>query len=78
MRAKHSMILQTVGTRKDITVHLKLPDSFWIVGGMVVQGRCIRKKSMVLIAVIQVQSLFTSNFLSCARLSNPRKLPWAM
>ena len=78
VKAKHSTIPQTVGTRKDITVHLKLPYSFRIVRRVVVQGQCIREKSMVLTAVIQVQPLFTSNSLSCARLSNSRRLPWAM
>lgn len=78
VKAKHSTIPQTVGTRKDITVHLRLPDSFRIVRRVVVQGQCIREKSMVLTAVIQVQPLFTSNSLSCARLSNSRRLPWAM
>ena len=44
-KGKHSTIPQTVGTRKDITVHLKLPDSFRIVRRVVVQGQCIREKA---------------------------------
>ena len=67
-KAKHSTIPQTVGTRKDIIVHLRLPDSLRMVRRVVVQGQCIREKSMVLTAVIQVQPLFTSKSLSCARL----------
>ena len=59
-KAKHSTIPQTVGTRKDMAVHFRLPDSLRMVRRVVVQGQCIREKSMVLTAVIQVQPLFTS------------------
>ena len=56
----------------------RLPDSLRMVRRVVVQGQCIREKSMVLTAVIQVQPLFTSKSLSCARLSNSKRLPCAI
>ena len=58
-----------------MAVHFRLPDSLRMVRRVVQWGQCIREKSMVLTAVIQVQPLFTSKSLSCARLSNSRRLP---
>ena len=55
-----------VGIIKESTVHLKLFVSFFIVIRVVEQGQCIREKSMVLTAVIQVQPFADSNALSSA------------
>ena len=78
VNAKQIIIPQTVGTRKDTRVHLRLPDSLRMVSKVVVQGQCIKENNMVLTAVTQVQPLFTRRSLSWARLSNSRMLPWAM
>ena len=49
----------TVGRRRHRAVHFKLPVSFLMVRSVVEQGQCIREKSIVLMAVIQVQPLLT-------------------
>ncbi len=68
----------TVGSRNARTVHLRLPVSFFMVRRVVEQGQCIREKSMVQIAVTQVQPFATNNVFISARLSSSKMLPCAM
>lgn len=68
----------TVGSAAARAVHFKLPVSFLMVRSVVEQGQCIREKSIVLMAVIQVQPLLTKSSLICERLSSSRMLPCAV
>ena len=68
----------TVGSAAARAVHFKLPVSFLMVRSVVEQGQCIREKSIVLMAVIQVQPLLTKSSLICERLSSSRMLHCAV
>ena len=48
-------IPQTVGMRKETMDHFKLPVSFFIVSNVVPHGKCIKVKSITLIAVSMFQ-----------------------
>ena len=52
-------IPQTVGNKKLIAVHFKLPVSFFIVRRVVVHGKCKHVKIITFIAVSMVQPLFS-------------------
>ena len=66
---------QIVGIIKDITVHLKLLHSFFIVKQVVEQGQCIRQNSEVQSAVNQVQPLLTNRVFNSVKFSYSTKLP---
>ena len=61
----------------ETAVHLRLPVSFFIVRQVVEQGQCISENSITLTAVIHVQPLAISRFLSSARLDKSMMLPAA-
>ena len=65
----------TVGKRAATAVHFQLPVSFRIVMSVVEQGQCIRQKSMVLTAVIQVHPFAIKSSRIWARLSSSMMLP---
>ena len=56
---KHIVIPVTVGTKKEIPVHLRLWVSFFMVKHVVLQGQCISEKSITQIAVCHVQPFAT-------------------
>ena len=66
-----------VGMSAEISVHLALWVSFFIVSRVVEQGQCIRKNRMTLIAVIQVQPLSINSCFNADRLSSSSIFPFA-
>ena len=64
-----------VGTRKETKVHLLLFVSFFIVRRVVPQGKCIKEKSIVQMAVFIVQPLLINNEYSSSILESSIKLP---
>lgn len=56
------------GIINEITVHLALPVSFFIVMSVVAQGQCINENSIILTAVIHVQPFEINNALSSNKL----------
>lgn len=75
---KHTRIPVTVGTRKEIRVHFQLWVSFFMVRQVVLQGQCIREKSMTHMAVSQVHPLVTNSSRNWLKLSNSIILPVAI
>ena len=67
-----------VGSRNAIKVHFMLFVSFFIVISVVEQGQCIKKKSMVDIAVIKVHPFVTNRFLINVRSLISTKFPFAI
>lgn len=75
VKIKHTRIPITVGSRKASKVHLKLPVSLRIVRQVVEHGQCIRQKSMVEIAVIEVHPWDNRRDFSSVKLPNSKRLP---
>ena len=58
---KHIIIPVAVGTKNDIKVHLILLVSFFMVRQVVLQGQCIKEKSITQIAVFKFHPFSTNN-----------------
>lgn len=67
---------QIVGMENAAAVHFKLPVSLRMVSRVVEQGQCIREKTAVQRAVVQVQPFALRTSFRAAKFSYPSRLPW--
>ena len=72
---KQTIIPVIVGSKKEISVHLMLWVSFFIVRQVVAHGKCNNENNITQSAVIQVQPFATSKLCNSERLWYSVKLP---